>query len=83
MTGEVLTLIIIIAGTTVGTGAVAMKRKNSMMTGLPDTMATVGGIEGGCRLVMVHGPSKMKGMERATDPLDGDEVSLFSSASLA
>ena len=84
MTGEVLTLIIIIAGMTVGTGAaVAMKRKNSMIIGLPDTMATVGGIEGRCQLVMVHGPSKMKGMECATDPLDGDEVSLFSSASLA
>jgi hypothetical protein len=48
MTGEVLTLIIIIAGMTVGTGAVTMKRKNSMITGLPDTMVTVGGIEGGC-----------------------------------
>ena len=71
MTGEVLTLIMIIAGMTVGTSTVVMKRKSSMTTGPPGTMATVGGIEGGCRLVMVHGPSKMKGMEWATDPLDG------------
>jgi len=48
MTREVLTLIMIIAGMTVGTGTVMMKRKNSMMTGLPDTMVIVGGIEGRC-----------------------------------
>jgi hypothetical protein len=60
MTGEVLTLIVIIAGTA---ATVMMKRENT-------TTRTVGGIEGGCRLVMVHGPSEMKGMERATDPLD-------------
>jgi hypothetical protein len=48
-----------------------LKRKYSTTTGLPDTMGTVGGIEGGCRAVMVHRPRKMKGMGRATDPLDG------------
>ena len=42
MTGEVLTLIVIIPGTTAGTITVAMKRENS-------TTGTVGGIEGGCR----------------------------------
>jgi hypothetical protein len=66
-TGEVLTLIMIVAGTI----TVALKRKYSTTTGLPDTMGTVGGIEGGCRAVMVHKPRKMKGMGRATDPLDG------------
>ena len=48
MTGEVLTLIMIIAGMTVGTSTVVMKRKSSMMTGPPGTMVTVGGIEGRC-----------------------------------
>jgi hypothetical protein len=68
MTGEVLTLIMIVAGTNAGMIAVATKRKNGMMTGLPDTMGTAGGVEGGCRVVV---PSKMKGTERATDPPDG------------
>ena len=63
MTGEVLTLIVIILGTTIGTITVVMKRENSMM-------GMVGGIEGGCQLAMVHRPSKMKGMEWMTDPLD-------------
>ena len=54
MTGEVLTLIVIIPGMTAGIITIAMKRENSMM-------GTAGGIEGGCRLAMVHGPSKMKG----------------------
>lgn len=59
MTGEVLTLIVIIAGTTAGTiTCVAMKRKNS-------TTGMVGSIEGGRRLVMVHRPSATKGMEWA------------------
>jgi hypothetical protein len=48
MTGEVLTLIMIVAGMTAGTITVMMKRKYSIMTGLPDTMGMVGGIEGGC-----------------------------------
>jgi hypothetical protein len=61
MTGEVLTLIMIVAGTTAGMIAVATKRKNGLTTGLPDTMGTAGGVEGGCRVVM---PSKMKGTER-------------------
>jgi len=61
MAGEVLTLIVIIAGTPGGTITVAMKRENS-------TMGTVGGIEGGCRLVMVHGPSEMKGWNRRLVP---------------
>ena len=67
MTGEVLTLIMIVAGTT----AVAMKRKIDSRTGLPDTMGKAGGVEGGCRVVVVRGPSKMKGTERATGPPDG------------
>ncbi|KAH9966516.1 hypothetical protein BC827DRAFT_1152949 [Russula dissimulans] len=71
MTGEVLTLIMIVAGTTAGKTAVAMKRRNGSKTGLPGTMGTAGGVEGGCRVVMVRGPSKMKGTERATDPPDG------------
>lgn len=71
MTGEVLTFIMIVAGTTVGTIAVATKRKIDTRTGLPDTMGTAGGVEGGCRVVVVRGPSKMKGTERATDPPDG------------
>jgi hypothetical protein len=71
MTGEVLTLIMIVAGTTAGTIAVATKRKNGLRTGLPDTMGTAGGVEGGCRVVVVRGPSKMKGTERATGPPDG------------
>jgi len=71
MTGEVLTLIMIVAGTTAGKTAVATKRRNGLTTGLPDTMGTAGGVEGGCRVVMVRGPSKMKGTERATDPPDG------------
>lgn len=68
MTGEVLTLIMIVAGTTAGMIAVATKSKNVSMTGLPDTTGTAGGVEGGCRVVV---PSKMKGTERATDPPDG------------
>ncbi len=68
MTGEVLTLIMIVAGTTAGMIAVATKRKNASRTGLPDTMGTAGGVEGGCRVVV---PSKMKETERATDPSDG------------
>jgi hypothetical protein len=68
MTGEVLTLIMIVAGTTAGMIAVAMKRRNVLTTGLPDTTGTVGGVEGGCRVVV---SSKMKGTERATDPPDG------------
>jgi hypothetical protein len=48
-------------GTTAGMIAVATKRKNGLTTGLPDTMGTAGGVEGGCRVVM---PSKMKGTER-------------------
>jgi hypothetical protein len=71
MTGEVLTLIMIVAGTNAGTNAVATKRKIDSTTGLPDTMGTAGGVEGGCRVVVVRGPSKMKGTERATDPPDG------------
>jgi hypothetical protein len=67
MTGEVLTLIMIVAGTTAGMIAAATKRKNGLTTGLPDTMGTAGGVEG-CRVVV---PSKMKGTERATDPPDG------------
>jgi len=82
MTGEVLTLIMIVAGTTAGTIAVATKRKNGLRTGLPDTMGTAGGVEGGCRVVVVRGPSKMKGTERATGP-PTDEVFLLSSASFA
>jgi len=58
-------------GTTAGTIAVATKRKNDSTTGLPDTMGKAGGVEGGCRVVVVRGPSKMKGTERATDPPDG------------
>jgi hypothetical protein len=38
--------------------AVATKRKNGLTTGLPDTMGTAGGVEGGCRVVMVRGPNK-------------------------
>ena len=71
MTGEVLTLIMIVAGTNAGTNAVATTRKIDTRTGLPDTMGTAGGVEGGCRVVVVRGPSKMKGTERATDPPDG------------
>jgi len=58
-------------GTTAGTIAVATKRKIDSRTGLPDTMGKAGGVEGGCRVVVVRGPSKMKGTERATDPPDG------------
>ena len=71
MTGEVLTLIMIVAGTTAGKTAVATKRRNGLTTGLPDTMGTAGGVEGGCRVVVVRRPSKIKGTERATDPPDG------------
>ena len=67
MIGEDLTLIMIVAGTS----AAAMKRKIGTTTGLPDTMGTAGGVEGGCRVVVVRGPSKIKGTERATDPPDG------------
>jgi hypothetical protein len=38
VTGEVLTLIMIIIGRTAGTIAVTMKGKKGTMTGLPDTM---------------------------------------------
>jgi hypothetical protein len=68
MTGEDLTLIMIVAGTTAGMIAVATKSKNVSTTGFPDTTGTAGGVEGGCRVVV---PSKMKGTERATDPPDG------------
>ena len=71
MTGEVLTLIMIVAGITAGTITVMIQRKYSIMAGLPDTIGMVGGIEGGCRAVMVHRPRKMKGMGWATDPLNG------------
>jgi hypothetical protein len=81
MTGEVLTLIMIVAGTTAGMIAAATKRKNGMMTGLPDTMGTAGGVEGGCRVVV---PSKMKGTERNGRPIPPtDEVFLLSSAFFA
>ena len=43
----------IIAGTTAGTITVVMKRENS-------TTGTVGGIEGGCRLVLSMGQAKSK-----------------------
>jgi hypothetical protein len=77
MTGEVLTLIMIVAGTTAGTIAAAMKRTTGTKKGLPDTMGTAGGVEGGCRVVMVRGPIKKKGTERATDPLDGRGLLAF------
>ena len=50
MTEEVLTLIMITTMTKWTTG---MKKGL-----LPDTMGTVGGIESGCQVVMVHGPNK-------------------------
>ena len=74
MTGEVLTLIMIVAGTI----AAAMKRTTGSTKGLPDTMGTAGGVEGGCRVVMVAGQAKMKGTERATDPLDGRSLAFIS-----
>src|ERR1700761_785198 len=74
MTGEVLTLIMIVAGTI----AVAKKRTTGSTKGLPDTMGTAGGVEGGCRVVMVAGQTKMKGTERATDPLDGRSLAFIS-----
>jgi hypothetical protein len=77
MTGEVLTLIMTVAGTTAGTIAAAMKRTTDTRKGLPDTMGTAGGVEGGCRVVMVLGPSKKKGTERATDPPDGRSLLAF------
>jgi hypothetical protein len=58
MTGEVLTLIMIVVGTTAGTIAAAMKRTIGTKKGLPDTMGTAGGVEGGCRVVMVRGSIK-------------------------
>jgi hypothetical protein len=61
MTGEVLTLIMIVAGTTAGTIAVVTKRMNGSTTGLPDTMGTAGGVEGGFRVVVVRGTSKRDG----------------------
>jgi len=79
MTGEVLTLIMIVAGTTAGKIAVATKSKNVSMTGLPDTTGTAGGVEGGCRVVV---PSKMKGTERATDPPRRMRTSCFHQLSL-
>jgi hypothetical protein len=51
MTGEVLTLIMIVAGTTAGMIAVTIS-KNVSTTGLPDTTGTAGGVEGGCRVVV-------------------------------
>lgn len=76
MTGEVLTLIMIVAGTI----AAATKRTTGMKKGLPDTMGTAGGVEGGCRVVMVRGPNKNErdGTERATDPLDGRSLAFIS-----
>ena len=79
MTGEVLTLIMIVAGTTAGMIAVATKSKNVSRTGLPDTTGTAGGVEGGCRVVV---PSKMKGTERATDPPRRMRTSCFHQLSL-
>jgi hypothetical protein len=61
MTGEVLTLIMIVAGTTAGKIAVVTKRMNGSTTGLPDTMGTAGGVEGGFRVVVVRGTSKRDG----------------------
>jgi hypothetical protein len=75
MTGEDLTLIMIVAGTTAGMTAAATKSKNVSTTGLPDTTGTAGGVEGGCRVVV---PSKMKGTERATDPPDGRSLAFIS-----
>src|ERR1700761_3489402 len=76
MTGEVLTLIMIVAGTI----AVAKKRTTGSTKGLPDTMGTAGGVEGGCRVVMVRGPNKNErdGTERATDPPDGRSLAFIS-----
>ena len=79
MTGEVLTLIMIVAGTTAGMIAVATKSKNVSTTGLPDTTGTAGGVEGGCRVVV---PNKMKGTERATDPPRRMRTSCFHQLSL-
>jgi hypothetical protein len=79
MTGEVLTLIMIVAGTTAGMIAVATKSKNVSTTGLPDTTGTAGGVEGGCRVVV---PSKMKGTERATGPPRRMRTSCFHQLSL-
>jgi hypothetical protein len=81
MTGEVLTLIMIVAGMTAGMIAVATTRKNGLKTGPPDTMGTAGGVEGGCRVVM---PCKMKGTERNGRLIPStDEVFLLSSAFFA
>ena len=81
MTGEVLTLIMIVAGTTAGMIAVATTRKNGLKTGPPDTMGTAGGVEGGSRVVV---PSKMKGTERNGRLIPPtDEVFLLSSAFFA
>jgi hypothetical protein len=41
-----------------GTIAAAMKRMTGTTKGLPDTMGTAGGVEGGCRVVVVRGPNK-------------------------
>jgi hypothetical protein len=79
MTGEVLTLIMIVAGTNAGMIAVATKSKNVSTTGLPDTTGTAGGVEGGCRVVV---PNKMKGTERATDPPRRMRTSCFHQLSL-
>jgi hypothetical protein len=82
MTGEVLTLIMTAAGTNAGTNAVATKRKIDTTTGLPDTMGKAGGVEGGCRVVVVRGPSKIKGRNGRLIP-PTDEDFLLSSASFA
>jgi hypothetical protein len=78
MTGEVLTLIMIVAGTTAGMIAVTTS-KNVSTTGLPDTTGTAGGVKGGCRVVV---PNKMKGTERATDPPRRMRTSCFHQLSL-
>ena len=69
MTGEVLTLIMIVVGTTAGMIAVATKSKNVSRTGLPDTTGTAGGVEGGCRVVV---PSKKGRNGRLIPPTDED-----------
>jgi len=58
MTEEVLTLIMIVAGTTAGMIAVATKRKNASRTGLPDTMGTVGGVKAGVEWSWSAGQTK-------------------------
>jgi hypothetical protein len=79
MTEEVLILIMIVAGTI----AAAMKRTTGTTKGLPDTMGTAGGVEGGCRVVVVRGPNKMKGTERNGRLIPPTDEVLLSSASFA